>query len=648
MAQQACGYRFGPFELRTRAREISKQGVKLKLRPQPFQVLELLLEHAGDVVTREELHSRVWGTETFVDFEHGLNTAVKELRGVLADSATEPKYIQTLPRVGYRLVVPVEAFGIETAATASPAPELTVPEKSKAIDAPASPVAASRLRARLWVPLALAALLVLAFLGYRQWPRARKDAPPQTTRVMLAVLPFDNLTADPAQDYFSDGLTEEMIAQLGRLDPEHLGVIARTSVVKYKHNENQLEEIASKLSVQYVLEGSVRREGTQVRVTTKLIQVHDQSGVWAKEYDRELVNLLQLQAEIAADVSKEIQQTLGGMMRDVRLPTASPASALSAATIAAHDAYLKGLYFWNKRDVPDFEQAITYFQEAIAADPQYAPAYAGLANTYSLLAGYSGSNGDRYMSKAKAAALRALQLDASLPEAHTAWALAVQNYDYDWDTSEREFHRAIELNPNYATAHHWYAEHLMWVGKFDQALQESERARQLDPLSLIIAADRGAIFYFSRQYPRAIEQFQSVRELEPHFQKAGMIIFCFIEAGEYDQARANLRARKPEENQTPWYPAAVAYLEGHAGNAELARKAFRHAQQLYRLETMDPSVLIPAALGAGDKQEALTLLERAYVQHCNVMTSLKVNPILDPLRAEPRFQELLRRVKLAP
>ena len=460
---------------------------------------------------------------------------------------------------------------------------------------------------------------------------------------MLAVLPFQNLTGDVQQDYFSDGLTEEMIAQLGTLDPEHIGVIAPTSVAKYKQG-NQVGEIAKELRVQYVLEGSVRREAEKVRVTAKLIQVKDQSALCAREYARELVNLLGLQREIAEEVAGEIKETLGGGKLSVR----TTAVSLSAAGLAAHDLYLKGLYFSNKRDVTGFQQAIDYFQQAIAKDSKYAPAYAGLANAYTLLTGYSGAQSKVYMPKAREAARQALELDADLPEAHTAWALVVQNYDWDWDTSEKEFKRAIELNPNYATAHHWYAEHLMWLGRFDEALKESERARQLDPLSLIIAADHGVILYYSRQYQPAVEQFRSVREMEPNFARTGLIVRAYLAEGKFAEARAEMERQKNHRPDQVWDWAEKAYLNGCLGNKEEARRELRKAEEIQRKSQLDPGVLLLATIAAGEKDQALNLLEQAYNQHSNVLTTLKVEPIYDPLRGEARFRELMRLVRLGP
>lgn len=458
---------------------------------------------------------------------------------------------------------------------------------------------------------------------------------------MLAVLPFENLTGDASQDYFSDGLTEEMIARLGNLDPQHLGVIARTSVMHYKHNPQPLAQIGRDLGIQYVLEGSVRRESNQVRITAQLIQMSDQSHLWARQYDRELSNLLALQEEIAQEVAGEIELALGGQKPvDVAHPP-----PLSPDALAAYDLYLKGRYFWNKRTTPGFQAAIEYFQNAVAKNPNDARAYAGLADSYTLLSGYSTAPQTESMPKARAAALKAVELDEKLAEAHTSLALIAENYDWDWQASEREYRRAIALNPNYATAHQWYAEFLAHRGRFDEAFAESEHARQLDPMSLIIATDKGQILYYSRQYDRAIAQLQAVLEMDQSFSHAHIVVEAYIEKGRFADALADLEKSNAIESG-PWSWAWLAYAYGRAGQPAKARHALEQLQQLYRRQTIGPDPALLAYIGVGDKNEAFVWFEKAYADHSNSLTSLKVNPVYDPLRSDPRFQDLLHRVGL--
>jgi TolB-like protein/DNA-binding winged helix-turn-helix (wHTH) protein/Tfp pilus assembly protein PilF len=644
---QASKYRFGPFELRTRTRELYKHGVKLKLRPQAYQVLELLLEHAGECVTREELQKRVWPSDTFVDFENGVNTAIKQLRASLSDSAAEPRYIETLPKLGYRMIVVVEF-------EAGSAGERTTEAKEQsggamavgAVTAAPSALRAISSRKRLWFTAAAASVLGIACLiALLKWPRAHLA--PQTAapaaRIMVAVLPFENLTGDESQDYFSDGLTEEMIAQLGRLDPKEFGVIARTSVMHYQHSSEKVDQIGSELGVQYVLEGSVRRDSQKVRINAELIEVGGQRQLWAQQYDRELTNLLVLQAEIAREISDSIQQTLGSPEHSeiVRQPTLTPQA------YQAYDLCLKGLYFWNKRTTPGFQQAIVYFQQALAKDPNYAPAYAGLANSYALLPGYTLAPAAQYLPKAREAAVRALEIDDELPEAHVALALILENYDWDWSTAEKEYRRAIELNPNYATAHHWYAEFLTWRGRFDEALRESESARRLDPLSLIIGADRGAILYFARQYDRAIEQFQSVLEMDPGFGRAHLGIDAYMQQGRFTEALAKLDAWRRQAGDGTNIRSRLVYVYGRMGQMDKAQAELRKLQAMNLTSTQDPVAMAMAYIGVGNNGAALSSLEKAYQQRSNLLTALKVEPVYDPLRDDPRFQELLRHVGLA-
>ena len=460
---------------------------------------------------------------------------------------------------------------------------------------------------------------------------------------MVAVLPFQNLTGDATQDYFSDGLTEEMITQLGNLDPAHLGVIARTSVMHYKNSQEPMDQIGRELQIQYVLEGSVRRESDRVRITAQLIQMKDQSHVWAREYDREVVHLLSLQGEIAREVTDEIHRTLGGRA------WTEPASQTSYApkSYEAYDLYLKGQYFFNQRNVAGFEQAIDFFQQATTKDPNYARAYAGLADCYALIGGYSERPQTDFMPKARAAARRAVELDGNLAEAHTALGLIVQNYDWDWQTAEREFRRAIKLNPNYATAHHWYGEHLTWLGRFDEALRENERARQLDPLSLIIAADNGATLYYSRQYDRAIAQFSTVREMDPNFSRTGLIRSAYEQKGLFINALEEIEKWRHAYGDQPWTWSELAYVYGRSGQQAQAEHALQKLLQWDQRQAVDPAAIVWAYVGTGNKDQAFAYLEKAYTQHSSTLTTLKVEPGFDPLRSDPRYQDLLRRVGLA-
>jgi DNA-binding winged helix-turn-helix (wHTH) protein/Tfp pilus assembly protein PilF len=510
-------YRFGVFQANLAARELRKHGVRVRLSGQPFCVLSKLLERHGETVTREELRQKLWPAGTFVDFEHSLNTAIKKLRAALGDSPENSRYIETVPRLGYRFVAPVETVSITAPLTAD----------SSTVADPSS-VSAARIEGPHRPPwrifLGISIILIALPGAYFVWSGLRSRWQPQT-------------------------------------------------------------EITGK--------GQATPKGPE-------------------------------------------------LVRPSNTPVLSPKS------VEAHDLYLKGQYFWNKRTVTGFQQAIEYFQQATKANPNYAPAYAGLANSYTLLSAYTSVSATLYMPQARAAALRALELDENLAEAHTALALIVQNQDWDWQTSESEFRRAIELNPNYATGHQWYAEHLMWLGRFDEALRESERARRLDPLSLIIASDYGAILYFSRQYDPAIEQLRSVLQRYPTFGPAvGLLVRTYAEKGILTQALAHAETWGRVYGEGPVYWSLRAYAYGRAGHPVLARRELKKLEELSRNEQLDPATMIWAHLGVSDKEEALADMEKAYSQHFNLLTTLKVDPAFDPLRSDPRFQDLLRRVGLA-
>ena len=636
--------RFGDdFELDLRAYQLRDGGIPIKMKPIPMEVLLLLIERRGELVTREEIVERIWGKGVFLDTDNSINGAVSRIRQVLRDKSEQPRFVQTVTGKGYRFVAPVEEVSppasVAAAVEAAVEPE-SLPETAT--------VSASKGRRVLWwrwrFLLATSFLAVVASGVY--FLRGNSFAKPQpfNHRVMLAVLPFDNLTGDSAQDYFSDGMTEELITELGRLNPEHLGVIARTSVMLYKNSPKPLDQVGRELSVQYVLEGSVRRDASRVRITAQLIQVSDQTHLWARQYDRELKDLLLVQSEIARSISDEIQTTLGNHQ-----PTPPvERSSLSPQEYEAHDLYLQGRYFWNKRTSEGFQQATSFFQQAIAKDPNYAPAYAGLADTFALMSTWNEVPQQEFMPKARTAALKALQIDETSAEAHTSLGLIAEAYDYDWPRAEKEFRRAIELNPDYATAHQWYAEFLSWQGRFDEALAESERARQLDPLSLIIATDHGAIYYRARQYDRAIAQARAVLEMDPHLSGAQNLVFvCLLQEGKFTEALDQLEAMGGPRD-SPWYWANRAYLYSHWGRTTEAQ----HAQA--KLEEFVPKlgpnrtwVFVLAYANTQKKDKVISLLDESFVHRSYNFAGLKVDPVYDPLRNDPRFQDLLRRLRLA-
>ena len=571
-------YEFDEFRLDPQSRVLRRGGTAVALTPKAFDVLLLLIQNAGRIVTKDELMKAVW-PDSFVE-ESNLTQTIFMVRKALDETAGR-RYILTVQGQGYRFLVPVTETAnsgpeIETRETEGPVPPASAASESE-IQLPPH-----RRRARDWrsaiIAFAVVALVLLAASTLWTW-RSRDGAAEKPGRTMLAVLPFENFTGDPGQEYFSDGLTEEMISQLGDLDPVHLGVIARTSVMHYKDSQESIPQIGKDLGVQYVIEGSVRRDSERVRITAQLIQVKDQSHLWAREYDRDLGHLLELQAEIAREVANEIEFSLSGR-RPIEAAQKAAAPAPGANSYEAYDLYLKGRYFWNKRTVAGFRQAADYFQQAIDKDPNYGRAYAGLADTFTLMSTWYVGPQNQLMPRARTAALRALELDESLAEAHASLALIRENYDYDWAGAEKEFRRAIQLDPQYATAHQWYAEFLSWQGRFEEAFAESDQARQLDPLSLIIASDYAAILYNSRQYDNALKQCQLVLELDPNFDHARVLMLNnYLQLDRYDDA-VDLINRWPDRDEGPWRLAWRAAADGRSGHAEEAGRALAKLEQI--------------------------------------------------------------------
>ena len=630
--------RFGQiFELDPQAYELRRSGRPLKLERIPMEILLLLVERKGQLVTRDEIVERVWGREVFLDTDNSINGAIRKLRQALRDDPEKPRVIQTVTGKGYRFVAAV----VEEAPPASAASPSAVPAPSvEPAETPARKgenLRADPVSGRWPILLGLGLLLIVAPLIYLQ----RSKAPAVGGRLMMAVLPFENLTGDPSQEYFSDGLTEEMISRLGAFDPQRLGVIARTSVMPYKRNRARLDQIGRDLRIDYLLEGSVRREANRMRISAQLIQVRDGTHLWARQYDREVKSVLAVQEEIAQAVANEIDLTLAPGTRIGGHP-----APLSPESYEAYDLYLKGRHFWNKRTREDFAQAVEHFERAAEKDPTYARAYAGVADTYALMSTYSPGSAKELMPKARSAALRALELDDRLAEAHNSLALIHERYDWDWKAAEKEFRRAIQLNPSYATAHHWYAELLSFQGRFREALEESDRARRLDPLSLIIAADDAAILYYARQYDRSIERFRAVIAKDPAFPRAYTIVWAYSQKQMFDEALTEIEKWRRIDDG-PWNWAAEVYVYGRVGRRAEARRALDRLEQFARREPRNPMDMLPIAyIGVNENGKALATLEDLFRERV-VHPALNVDPLYDPLREEPRFQELVRRAGLA-
>ncbi len=579
--------RFGVFDVDFRAGELRKRGIKIKLHGQPLEVLAMLLERPGEVVTREEIRQKLWPADTFVDFDHGLNKAVTKLREALGDDADNPRFVETLPRRGYR------------------------------------------------------------FIGAVEWEHRPRASP--TGRIMLVVLPFDNLSGDLEQEYFADGMTEEMANRLGSLNPEHLGVIARTSAMQYKNRKKAASQIGRELGVDYLVEGSVRRSSSRVRISAQLIQARDQTYLWAASYERDLSDLLMLQSEVATAIAQQIQ---------VQLTTQARAALARTRPVdqEAHDAYLRGAFFQNKLTVDGVKTSIKYFQQAIDKDPSYGMPYVGLAKAYGQLRNFAALPPSEAYANSKAAATKALEIDETVAEAHAQLAWSKVFYDRDWAGAERGYRRALELSPSDATAHQGYAMYFVAMGQLNEALAEIERAERLDPVSLDIKADKGWFLYYARQPDEAISVLRETLDMDPNFGRSHFFLAHAYELkGMFDQAIAEFQKSSTLFGYGSKRIASIGIEIGSIGHAYAvsgrqgeAMKVLGELERRSRREYVSPYHIALVHLALGDKDRAFAWLERAYQDRYWMMAFLKVDPRLDPLRSDPRYTDLLHRSSLVP
>jgi TolB-like protein/DNA-binding winged helix-turn-helix (wHTH) protein/Flp pilus assembly protein TadD len=618
-------YEFGPFSLSPRERRLLHNGQRVELTPKAFETLLVLAQNSGHVLKKEELLQQIW-PNSFVE-ESNLTQNIFILRKILGNDNDGNSYIETVPRHGYRFAGSVREI------------ESKQSIERAGLDVSRSPAQRAFTRYRVITALVLGITLVVGV--YFAQRRLRPRTPQPQGKIMLAVLPFNNLSEDPAQEYFADGFTEEMITQLGRLGQGQLGVIARTSAMQYRNTQKRADQIGRELGVEYLLEGSVRREGDRVRITAQLIQARDQTHVWAEEYDRDLQDVLMLQRDVARSIAREIEVKL----------TPQPQNRLAsdpAVDRKAYDLYLKGRYSWNKRTEEGFTKAIDYFQQAIVQEPNYALGYAGLADAYALLGSLANAEMPRKeaMPLARAAALKALEIDETLSEAHTSLAFVRMHYDWDWPGAEKEFERAIQLNPDYATAHQWHAYNLMVLGRTEDSLTEIHQALKLDPLSLIINTDAIELTYYARRYDEAIRQGRKTIEMDPRFPLArAFTALCYLQIKQYAQAIVELQAAVLESGDRIDMRANLAAAYALAGRPDDARKVLKGLNDSpHRSDMAFHVARVYVALG--EKDEALSLLETAYRERSGPLILLQVDPGNDSMRSDPRFQDLRYRIGL--
>lgn len=636
-AQRPSGrVRFGVFELDLRAGELRKHGLQVRLQEQPFQVLTMLLEHGREVVTREELQKRLWPADTFVDFDQGLNKAINKIREALGDSAESPRFVETVARRGYRFLAEVTAIGAAPDSGPERATEKLPQTHARDAIAPSSKQPAHRrfIPQVAWV-LSSSVLLILAILS--AWTFHSRNVASPAIR-SLAVLPLESLSGDVSQDFFADGMTDQLITDLGQISA--LRVISRTSVMPYKRARKPVGQIARELNVDAVIEGTVLRSDNQVRITAQLIDARADKNLWTNSYDGDLRHTLALQSQVARTIAEQIRISLNpqeeAALRNSKLVNPE-----------AYVSYLKGRYFWNRRTADGLKAAVAYFNQSLEEDPQYARAYSGLADAYALLGDwqYAVMTIKEALPKAKAAAIKALELDSTLGEAHNSLAFCLDGFDWDFESAGKEFQRAIDLNPSYATAHHWYAWHLALVGKNDEAIAEMKRAQNLDPLSLIINADLAELLVIAHSYDQSIEQSRKTIEMDPNFGLAhNQLAQAYLQKGMYEEAIAELQKAVRLSGDSPTCTANLARAYAATGRRSDALQllsdlknnsipGYSHASEI---------AVVYAALG--DKSEAMTWVEKGYQERFNPGVLLR--PGFDPLRSDPRFRDLVRRIGL--
>jgi TolB-like protein/DNA-binding winged helix-turn-helix (wHTH) protein/Tfp pilus assembly protein PilF len=628
--------KFGCFEANLRSGELTKQGKRIQLQEQPFRLLAMLLERPGELVTREEVRQKLW-PHTIVDFDHGLNKAISKIRDALGDSAEKPRFVETVARRGYRFLADVREERDGEAQPAALEPPSATEQLAVGDVDPGHTIGAGKSPRRRSSALWIASSAALVLLLPSAWVLNHRLRPVPTIH-SVAVLPLSNLSGDASQEYFADGMTDELITQLGQISA--LRVISRTSSMNYKNTHKPLAEIARELDVQAVVEGSVLHVGDRVRITAQLIRVPADEHLWAHSYEGSFTESLALQGEVSQAIARQIQASVSERER---------AALRKARTVnsEAYEAYLKGRYFWNKRDAAGLKKAIEYFQRAVGADPGYAEAYSGLADAYALAGGweYGVLAPQEAGPLAKEAATKAVLLDPELSEAHTSLAFALDTSTWDWRGAEGEFRRAIDLNPGYATAHHWYGYHLMMVGRNDEGIAELKKAESLDPLSLIISAGVADVLYIAHRFTEATRQLRRTLEMDPNFAMAhyqmGQVL---VQQHRLDAAIAEFQ-RAIELSGTG--PALEANLANAYALSKRETDAQRIAHDLERLQGQNGSGDANIALiyvGLGETDEAMSWLNKAYEGRFEPV--MLVRPQFDPLRRDPRFQDLMRHVGL--
>ncbi len=618
--------RFGTYEVDPDSGELRKGGIRIRVQQQPLKLLEILLKHPGEVVTREDLRARIWPDESFGDFDQAVNVAIAKLRGALGDSADNPRFIETIPRRGYRFVAEVAVvqrdsgrakLAQETSATAGSRDSATVAEQAmfRRLPGPLS-----------WkiivFSVVLLATVVVLIIRWRNHSIANASLPSPIRS--LAVLPLENLSGD-AEDYFADGMTDELITDLAQIGA--LRVISRTSVMPYKGARKSLPLVARELNVDAIVEGTVLRSGNQVRITAQLIQASVDKHLWAQSYQGDLRNTLSLQKQVASAIAEQIR---------IELTPHERAVLKNAKTVdpEAYEDYLKGRFFFNKRN--SGEKAQEYFQRAIEKDPNYPSPYTGLADIYQL-------SDNPHL--ARQSVQKALGLDNELAEAHNSLAELLYRFDRDWLGAEREFNRAIELNSNYAPAHHWYSMYLAFVGRRQQALAEAQKAHELDPLSPVVGANLAKILQENGQYDKAIDQAKKTLELEPNSAVTHVVLGIVYEDKKmYADAIREYKTGLQLGGAPGEIRGLLGYVYAATGDTGNAGKMIRQLKMLWPGHAHAALDLAVVYSGLGQKDQALYWLGKASEADVGDLIAVGQNPHFAALRTDKRFQAFVKQV----
>jgi TolB-like protein/DNA-binding winged helix-turn-helix (wHTH) protein/Tfp pilus assembly protein PilF len=620
--------RFGQFEFDLRTGELRRRGLEVKITGQPSQILAMLVEHPGQVITREQIRRKLWPADTFVEFEQSLNAAVKRLREVLGESADNPRFLETVPRRGYRFIAPVDK-------------QSQVPTLYRLGIAVPEPIRAKRPYAVLLSVGSILGILAVLLLAlnvnrWREWLRGETASPRIDS---LAVLPLENPSPDLEQGYFADGITDELITDLGKLGVSR--VISRTSVMRYKGTQRPLAEIVRELNVDAVVEGTVVRSGGRVRITARLVATHPERQLWAETYDRDLRDILALQSEVARDVAEQVSVKLKPQIHPARSRQVNP---------EAYEAYLKGRYYWNKYTEAGLWRAIEYFEQAIDKQPDFARAYSGIADSYYRLVYTVGplAPADGFP-KAKAAAEQALQIDNAIAEAHSSLA-NIRLYD-DWDlpSADREARRATELDSNYAEGHHTYSHCLVAEDRIQEAFVETRRALALDPVDLAINNHLAWNYLFARQYAKSAEASRKILEMDPNFALGhwGLALAYEFE-GASSAARAEYQKAAFLSKRRPTHLAGLARALALEGKRREAQKILAQLKDESNRRYVPAYDIAYVYAALDDKDECLRWLERAFDERSSNMIYLGLDRRFEILHSDQRFQRLIQRIGLPP